>query len=187
MKLAILIALLIIAPVTNKVEWSMLPLSLDNVKFGMVFYIAGVCIKELEDKKKFLWLKKYDASLVIIVSAMLLILCARFNYTPVLMYKNEYGNYCLFYFGAFVGIYLLCYVSQKIECLEGKCALKRTFTYFGNTIWFYLMQFYVLDLVISIVIRINVNLFWGSILVFITTTLCLIPINSILKKVLKFD
>lgn len=109
---------------------------------------------------------------------MLLVFSSILNSDPVLMYKNLYGNYMLFYIGSFSGIAFICCISIWLENLTHGNILY----YFGDTLWLYLMQFYVLDIVISIVIRLPINMCIGSLIVFCITTVVLLPINELMKK-----
>lgn len=167
----ILLALLILMPILNVASLSVLPWSLDNLKFGIIFYYAGFLSRRFN-------LFSYLKNKLCIISLMLLVFSSILNSDPVLMYKNLYGNYMLFYIGSFSGIIFICYISIWLENLTHSNILY----YFGDTLWLYLMQFYVLDIVISVVIRLPINEYIGSLIVFCITTVVLLPINELMKK-----
>lgn len=129
----IIIALMILGPLTNFHKYALLPLSMDNITFALIFYMAGEYIKEAEAKECCIQGMKYR-KISIVILGLVVILCAYYNCGPVLMYKNIYGIYPLFYLGAFAGIFGICQVSHCIDSSNNCKGLRQLFTYFGNTL-----------------------------------------------------
>ncbi len=174
----IVVALCVIAPILNKSKWSILPFCIDNAKFAIIFYIMGNVFNRYKIPEKLKELRKIERVVLAFVSGIILIVCTLYNNELVLMFQNQYGNYLLFYLGSFSGIFLMIIISMGVKYL------RNLFLYFGDTLWFYLMQFYVLDFMISISIRVFKNhLYIGSVIVFLTTVICLIPINELMKRI----
>lgn len=170
----LIIILCIISPLLNIPRLQVLPFCIDNVKFALIFYAAGYLFKISKMMDEIVKIKWKLFPVVLLCTTWLM--CTYFNDSLVLMYKNQFGNYFLFYFGAFAGILLFVFISVSIN------NLKKLFLYFGDTLWFFLMQFYVLDIFISVAIRVFENhAYIGSAFVFFGTVVCLIPINKFMK------
>lgn len=168
--------MMVIASLTNiiNIEWA--PFYLDNVRFGLIFYMLGALLKKTN-----LLTKLFNNWWLIIILFIIFAVSTYFNPEMVLMYKNQYGNYILFYLGSLSGIMFTILISNVISTKTK--TLNNIFTYFGsNTLWFYIMQFYVLDAVDTIFWHLPISKYLGSACTFIFTMLIIIPVDKFVKK-----
>lgn len=180
------IVMIIIAVSTNYKKISILPFCLDNVKFAIIFYYLGYLMRKYRVLGLIDSLKEV---LVVSLSTALFIIAfifANVNFVAVHMYENVYGNYIYFFLGSICAILASFILVYKIR----EKHIDAFFGYFGkDTIYFFTMQFIVLDGVKYIIAHLSVGypVIISHLLHFISfpiVVLLLIPIDSLMKKYL---
>ena len=93
-----------------------LPWGLSSAFSMMVFYAIGAFLSPRIHNNAFhMWLQVRNAIPVLIASLCTVIAVYIVNPGEVEVYKNEYGNYILFYIGAFAGIIFISIACKLLE------------------------------------------------------------------------
>lgn len=169
----ILLIMFIASIILNYFNINFMPFCLDNIRFAFLFYYLGYIFNNYKI------FEKLNNNLYIIVFLLLLIFSQLLNDSSILMHENIYGNYLYFFAGAICGIIFLIKISMYIA----ESFICNFFIYFGkNTLYFFTMQFIVLDCTKFVIRKINMNSSIQTLFTFIITILILTQVNYLCNK-----